>query len=260
LSAGWSKVARIRSVNPKFWKSLTLAKLSREERLFFIGLWNVADDEGRGFAEPKLLKGELFSMDDDVTGDTISVWLKHLATLKLVFLYADNLGRPLYAVRSWEEYQRPEKPKASELAAPETSGKRPRRVPDTSPTLPAGNGKRNRNRKGNGKGDAEPPGNWPADAAEIFKAEIGFLPIGRFGRTLAPAVAEYGWDGTQGVKRWFTAYCRSRPYQKANGSIHGDNPGDTPEGAHKDTRWVSPEDFMKSLTFWRERCAPMKNQ
>lgn len=140
-------MARIRSVHPRFWKSLTLARLTREERLFFIGLWNVADDQGRGVAEPRLLKGELFSLDDDVTPDVIQGWLVHLEAQNLVFLYADHDARPLYAVRSWSEHQRPERPKPSILAAPDASPSNHRRSTASSPTRSrrsrSGSGSRN---------------------------------------------------------------------------------------------------------------------
>lgn len=247
-------MARIRSINPRFWKSLTIAGLSREERLFFIGLWNVADDSGRGLAEPRLMKGELFSLDDDVTAATIETWLKRLSELKLVILYEDEKGRALYQVRSWAEFQRPEKPKESEFSPPGASGRGRGKVGESSGkgrggVLP-GVVSRNRNRNRNGI----PASNWPAEAYEIYRSHIGLLAPARFGRALGPAVEEFGWEA---VKPWFVAYCTSRPYQKANGTIHGDRPGDKPEDATKDTRWCSPEDFVKNLTFWRERCAPL---
>jgi hypothetical protein len=37
---------RIRQVRPEFWADETIARLSMPVRLFYIGLWNVADDGG----------------------------------------------------------------------------------------------------------------------------------------------------------------------------------------------------------------------
>jgi hypothetical protein len=39
---------RIRTIKPSFWKSLSIASLPMEVRFFFVGLWNYADDAGRG--------------------------------------------------------------------------------------------------------------------------------------------------------------------------------------------------------------------
>ena len=37
---------RIRQVKPAFWTDSTLARVSYPARLFYIGLWNIADDAG----------------------------------------------------------------------------------------------------------------------------------------------------------------------------------------------------------------------
>ena len=58
---------RIRTIKPEFWDSPGTARASLRARLFFIALWNWADDYGVGTANPKQLIGFAFPNDDDVT-------------------------------------------------------------------------------------------------------------------------------------------------------------------------------------------------
>ena len=58
-------MARIRSVKPEFWSSESITCLPRDTRLAYIGLWCVADDEGRFRAQIGVLAGQLFPEDDD---------------------------------------------------------------------------------------------------------------------------------------------------------------------------------------------------
>ena len=48
---------RIRAIKPEFFTHERLAELSPIDRLFFIGLWTVADREGRLENRPQRLKG-----------------------------------------------------------------------------------------------------------------------------------------------------------------------------------------------------------
>jgi hypothetical protein len=137
---------RIRSIVPAFWSSLTLAKVTREQRLFFEGLWSCADDHGRGLADPRWLKGQLFAFDDDLTPAILEEWLTLLASpaINLIVLYQGPKGQPLYAVRSWSEHQHPQRPSPSKHPAPPTeagavpsiSGTPPGTIPDTSGDRP----------------------------------------------------------------------------------------------------------------------------
>ncbi|MGE0200793.1 MAG: hypothetical protein AB7P76_07490 [Candidatus Melainabacteria bacterium] len=69
-------MARSRNIKPAFFKNDTLAGKSPHARLLFIGLWTLADCEGRLVDRPTRIKGELFpyeSVDvhcllDELTG------------------------------------------------------------------------------------------------------------------------------------------------------------------------------------------------
>ena len=55
---------RARNIKPGFFKNDTLAELDFAGRLLFIGLWGLADREGRLEDRPKKIKAEIFPYDD----------------------------------------------------------------------------------------------------------------------------------------------------------------------------------------------------
>lgn len=57
-------MARIRTIKPDFFKNEQLADLPMTARLLFIGLWTLADKEGRLEDRPKRIKVELFPYDN----------------------------------------------------------------------------------------------------------------------------------------------------------------------------------------------------
>lgn len=57
-------MARIRTIKPGFFKNEQLADLPMTARLLFIGLWTLADKEGRLEDRPKRIKAELFPYDN----------------------------------------------------------------------------------------------------------------------------------------------------------------------------------------------------
>lgn len=61
-------MARIRSVKPEFWADEDLAaQTSRDARLLYIGLWNLADEHARLRGDPRFVKGQVFAYDDDLS-------------------------------------------------------------------------------------------------------------------------------------------------------------------------------------------------
>lgn len=57
-------MARIRTIKPEFFKHDKLAELPALARLLFIGLWTIADREGRLENRPKRIKAEVLPYDD----------------------------------------------------------------------------------------------------------------------------------------------------------------------------------------------------
>ena len=58
------KLARQRFIHPDIWNDKKIAKLSFTERLFFIGCFSNADDEGRMIGDPAYLRAIIFKYDD----------------------------------------------------------------------------------------------------------------------------------------------------------------------------------------------------
>lgn len=120
---------RIRTIKPDFWLSLTVAKLTPLERLTFIGLWNYADDEGRGLYDARLIKAAIWPLEDKITAARVRKHVERLAELELLTCYEVH-ERSYLSVNGWGEHQSISKPRPSRL--PEPPGKAPGIVPDDS--------------------------------------------------------------------------------------------------------------------------------
>ena len=108
-------------------------------------------------------------MDDDVQFSDLTSWLQHLAQERLITLYATDDGKPLFAIRSWAEHQRVEKPKPSQYPPPpEGSPMPPRLLPDAYPLEGKG---REMEGKGSGMGKEQGDGDGggiPVDLRDWF--------------------------------------------------------------------------------------------
>ena len=60
-------MARIRSIKPETFTSEDVNSLTLPARWTFAGLWCYVDDEGRGRADPRLVKASVWPIDDAVT-------------------------------------------------------------------------------------------------------------------------------------------------------------------------------------------------
>src|SRR5690349_8129964 len=110
-------MARIRTIKPEFFTSLTIADLTPEQRLTFIVLWTHADDAGRCVDDPRLIKAAIWPLDDRTAAD-IEIDLKALTESSLITRYIVNRKRYL-AVTNWDEHQRINRPTPTKLPAPE---------------------------------------------------------------------------------------------------------------------------------------------
>lgn len=110
-------MARIRTIKPEFFTSLTIADLTPEQRLTFIGLWTHVDDAGRCVDDPRLIKAAVWPLDDRTSAE-VEADLKALTESSLITRYTLNRKRYL-AVTNWDEHQRINRPTESKLPAPE---------------------------------------------------------------------------------------------------------------------------------------------
>jgi hypothetical protein len=130
-------MARIRTIKPEFFKNETLADLPALDRLLFIGLWTIADRNGRLEDRPKRIRAEIFPYDENYN---VEQGLTNLAQARFIIRYQ---AAELLCIQivNFEKHQHPHvKEAASTIPAPCKPGASPVQAPckpDNS-TLPAG--------------------------------------------------------------------------------------------------------------------------
>lgn len=108
-------MSRKRFVDPEMWRDPAVAKMTRDERLMFVGIITIADDEGRLAASPPALQGAVFPNDPDVTPQEVRTWRDGVVSkLPNVVLYAHE-GIEYISLKRWERYQKPSHPTPSKL-------------------------------------------------------------------------------------------------------------------------------------------------
>jgi len=110
-------MARQRFIHPEIWTDPSVGSLRPIERLFFIGCFSNADDEGRLLANPAYLRSTIFPYDDLTLDEVKTIRDNVVKTCKNVVLYEVN-GVEYIAFLKWKEYQKPKYPKPSKLPPP----------------------------------------------------------------------------------------------------------------------------------------------
>lgn len=109
---------RARNIKPGFFKNEDLIELSFETRLLFVGLWCLADREGRLEDRPKRIKLELFP------GDSVDIekMLSELSDAGFVLRFTHNSSRYIQ-VLNFKKHQNPHcKERGSTIPAPCENG------------------------------------------------------------------------------------------------------------------------------------------
>lgn len=171
-------MARIRTIKPEFFTSLSIADLSLGARLLFIGLWTHVDDHGRCIDEPRLIKAALHPLDDDITPAVVDELLCELATAAKIRRYQVD-GGSFIEVAGFDEHQKIDRKKPSKFPPPTNTDNPPpppvvdgsstdrRRIDDASSThrrriddrslLEQGTGNREQGGEGRGvRGEGKP--------------------------------------------------------------------------------------------------------
>lgn len=105
-------MARKRIIDPEFWSDEEIGKWPFEARLFYIGLWNFADDEGKFKAHPMLLKSQIFPYDMKIDINN----LKNTISSKIKWYLCD--GSQYGIILNFLKYQKIDKPTPSKLPNP----------------------------------------------------------------------------------------------------------------------------------------------
>ena len=111
---------RARNIKPGFFQNDELAELPFAGRLLFVGLWCVADREGRLEDKPKKIRGLVFPYDDFNGEFTVNDLLDELEHRGFIRRYMAD-GRKLILVENFSKHQAPHHTeKKSELPGPES--------------------------------------------------------------------------------------------------------------------------------------------
>ncbi|MET8399603.1 hypothetical protein [Streptomyces sp900116325] len=233
-------MARIRTIKPEFFTSLTIADLSPEQRLTFIGLWTHCDDEGRAVDDARLIKAAVWPLDDRAAAD-IESDLRALTESSLITRYTLN-RKPFLAVNGWREHQRINRPTKSRFPAPDQGEQAPTPPPtsgnDDSPsthTHLTEDSRPERNRE-QGTGNREQEVKTPsATAPRTPDPAPERDDVERLCAHLADRVESNGSNRPTITKAWRTA-----------ARLMLDKDGRTEEQVHGAIDWSQDSDFWRS--------------
>ena len=120
-------MARKRMVDPGIWQSEDFGKLSNLAKIVFIGLFSLADDEGRGRCNPVYLKSTLFPYNEDMRSADIEKALFEISSNMSVVFYSCD-GNNYYSLLSWDTFQKIDKPTNSKIPDFDETDKEIRRI------------------------------------------------------------------------------------------------------------------------------------
>ena len=114
---------RARSVKPGFFKDVELSEVSVENRYLFLGLWCMADREGKLKDDPKQIKFEIFP--ETKLKQDINTMIGELAVRKFILRYIVN-GEKYILVKNFSKHQSPHKTeKRSVIPDPSVDSREP---------------------------------------------------------------------------------------------------------------------------------------
>lgn len=107
-------MARKRMIDPNIWQSEDFSRLSTLAKLVFIGLFSLADDEGRGRCNPVYLKSTLFPYEEGIRSADIDKTLSEISSNMSVIFYSCD-GSNYYSLYNWNTWQKIDRPSESKI-------------------------------------------------------------------------------------------------------------------------------------------------
>jgi hypothetical protein len=107
-------LARMRSIKPEMFRSFTVSGWPVAVRWTFAGLLTYLDDEGRGADDGRLVKAEVYPLDDDMTARKVEQHLSTVAEGGPLCRYEVG-GRRYLHITSWDEHQKINRPTKSRI-------------------------------------------------------------------------------------------------------------------------------------------------
>ena len=120
-------MARKRMIDPNIWQSEDFSKLSTLAKLVFIGLFSLADDEGRGRCNPVYIKSTLFPYEEGIRSADIDKTLSEISSNMSVIFYSCD-GSNYYSLFNWNTWQKIDKPTDSKIPEFNENNKEIRRL------------------------------------------------------------------------------------------------------------------------------------
>lgn len=109
-------MARKRMIDPNFWESIDVLKLTVRQKLLAIALFSLADDYGKGLAEPLHIKVKVFQLEN-ISFEEIEEDLRQIEKHLSLVIY-ENGGRKYYKWLNWDKWQKVEKKTKSVMPDP----------------------------------------------------------------------------------------------------------------------------------------------
>lgn len=232
-------MARIRTIKPEFFTSLTIADLTPEQRLTFIGLWTHCDDEGRCVDDARLIKAAVWPLDDRTAAD-VEADLAALTESSLITRYTLN-RKPYMAVSGWREHQRINRPTPSKIPPPEQGESTPTPPPtsgdDDSGSTHAHLSEDSRPERNREQGKEQGTGNRES-SSDLAPRDPDPAPlrddVERLCAHLADRIEQNGSKRPNVTKAWRTA-----------ARLMLDRDGRTEEQVHTAIDWCQDNDFWR---------------
>lgn len=130
-------MARTRAIKPEFWDDEKLAKLSRDSRLTFIGMWSVSDDYGVCKGNSVYLKNKIFPYDE-IQVKQFEGWLAELENICVIKPFSHH-DEKFFHIKNFHKHQKIDHPSRTRNPKPpheiregtrETFGSVSRNTPD----------------------------------------------------------------------------------------------------------------------------------
>lgn len=108
---------RARIVKPGLFSDFGLSRLPIQARYLFVGLWCLADREGRLIDSPRFIAGQVFPHDDGSIEADVTTWLSQLEACGFIQRYEVNGGRYIL-VTNFKKHQHINQREAPSLLPP----------------------------------------------------------------------------------------------------------------------------------------------
>lgn len=131
-------MARRRLIDPSMWQSGHFKRLGLRQRLLWIGVVTLADDEGKLKGEAAVIRAGIFPFDDGVSAKVVEEDLQTLQKEGLIERYTVS-GDLYIRIGKWAKYQKPSHPSPSKIPDPppvKNSGGIPEPLPNCSGAPP----------------------------------------------------------------------------------------------------------------------------